>query len=647
MKNIEKYTIINNWREDMLKLIKPYYNKVDINTLMVLLDNIIKDNIRVEDISMLNSYLNTEFTTDSLDLTEFYFKRKPLTGGNGVLFDADIYNPSIPMLKGQKATRGKYKKEMYLAHKAGDEFGFKMGNLKQNNEKVKMNAWYGINGTRSSMFFNIHCATAITGKGKQLISTATCAFEGFIADNVKFLNMDDCMIFIKNILSENREFDDKFILDRNITVEECLLRLRDNMEYEEEFEIHRVRKLLYSLNKTDINRIYYKNNLFGFCRNSYVKNILEQSAMLSNDYRTPEPKDTNTELKTILDSLWELLEEYVFYNYQYTEKFYRVQTHKRKAVLVIDTDSNMIYLDPWVNFIKDEVLTKEQIKKKEKESENLNFDFLYCFCYITGLMIKQVLVKYLNNCNVKKENIDLLDMKNEYLFSRMVITDGKKAYASIIEYKEGENMHGKTDIKGLAINKSDTNRNASAIFKNILIDDILKSEDISLNNVLIKISEFEKEIKRSILAGESTYFKPMFVKQEDAYANPLSEQGIRAVICYNAAYPDDIINLPDDFFIVKTTLLKPSDLDKVEDDEIRENIRKYIFENENKKISSKGLYVFALPKDKKVPEWLIPFIDINAMTQSILKAFLPVLKTIGTVIEMTGGDAQVSNYISL
>lgn len=638
--------IIDRWKYDMLTILKVKYPKASSETLDNILNDIIKENMKIEEMSLYNSYTNMEFSTDSLQLTEFYFKKKPLTAGNGILFDPDGLNPSIPMLQKQKKKRKEYKNEMYKY--AEKSFEFMMGNLKQNNEKTKMNAWYGINGTKTSLFFNIDCATGITGKGRHLISTATCAFEAFIGDNYIFLDMDDCLMFIKNVLNEkaDRNFDDNIILDNNVSRERLIIRLRDNMDNPMDFNEDLIRGMVYNMNIEDVNRLYYKNNLFDFCRNQYIRKMWDKILLSTHDYRTLDK--TPEDIKHDLDIMWDYIKEYVLYNYQFKEKYYRVTTKKRKVVLVIDTDSNMIYLDRWVDFIKDDVISESTLKEKESTAINFEYDIVFTFCYIVGYMIKDVLVKYLKQCNVKSKNIDLLDMKNEYLFSRMVITDGKKAYASIIDYKEGKDMHGTMDVKGLQIHKSDTNKNASNIFQNILEYDILKSDKININEILVKISEFEKEIKRSINAGESTYLKPAYVKREEAYADPLSEQGIRAVMNYNVVYPDRKISLPSDFFIVKTTLLKPSDLTRINDRDIAKRINDNIFESDVKKIKTKGLYVFALPKDEDIPEWLIPFVDIKTMTSDIIKAFLPVLKALGpSVVSSNASTSEISNYISL
>lgn len=240
-------------------------------------------------------------------------------------------------------------------------------------------------------------------------------------------------------------------------------------------------------------------------------------------------------------------------------------------------------------------------------------------------------------------------MKNEYLFRRMLITDRKKNYASIIEYKEGKPMNNKMDVKGLAIHKSSTNRNASEVFKNILENKILMAKGIpDIINIVLDVEKFEKEIRRSLDAGESTYLKPASVKDIGAYKDPLTNSGYRGALIWNAIYKDKEIIFPDDFFLVKCTLTREKDLDEIDDKFIRETLREEIFNNPENRIASKGVYIFAVPRDEEVPDWIKPFIDKDQIVEDTMKAFLPIMSALGLETIYTGSnDEFISNYIEL
>lgn len=342
-KKINNYKILRKWKNDNAILIKTVFPKIKRKEIDDVLDNIIKENMKKEEIILNNTYQEKKLYSDALDVSEFYYKNKPSTGGNGVLFDATKFNPALNMLESFGDRRKAFKKEM----KKYDEgtFGFESNNLKQKNEKVKMNAWYGISGAPTSLFFNLEAATGITAKGKQLISTATCAFEAFLGDNVPFLDMNECLIFIKNILKESnkREFNDKDILDFNVDKYEVLERLRNNFDEEcNDYDENILMDILKNCSKEDLNRIYYKNNIYAFLRHSKIKKLYRRIITETDVYNNPEEYLTPDHLKEKLGEMWAYLNEYVLYRHEYVDRVYRVKNKKRKVALVIDTDSEIM-----------------------------------------------------------------------------------------------------------------------------------------------------------------------------------------------------------------------------------------------------------------------------------------------------------------
>lgn len=336
-----KYTILKNWKKDNAILIGKLFPNIKREEIDKQLDKFINENIKKEEIILNNTYQEKELFSDTLDVTEFYYKNKPSTGGNGVLFDATQFNPALKMLEAFGVRRTAYKKQMKTYPE--NSYEFNSFNLKQNNEKVKMNAWYGISGAPTSLFFNLECATAITAKGKQLISVATCAFESFLGDNVPFLDMNDCLIFIKNILKENttRKFSDD-ILDNDISIYKVYDRLINNFDTDSctDFDKDVILRLLKNCSKEDLNRIYYKNNIFEFLRNKKIKKLYRKMIVNTEIYTNPDEDKTPPELKMMLEEMWDYLKEFVLYNHEYVDRVFRVKNKMRRVALVIDTDSN-------------------------------------------------------------------------------------------------------------------------------------------------------------------------------------------------------------------------------------------------------------------------------------------------------------------
>lgn len=134
-----KYVILEKWKDDATILLKKLYPDVKKEKLGGILDNIIDSNLATEDMQLNNTYQEKVLYSDSLDVSEYFFKAKPSSAGNGVLFDKDQFNPALNMLEAFGIRRKQYKKLMKQFEK--NSFGFNMNNLYQNNEKVKMNAW--------------------------------------------------------------------------------------------------------------------------------------------------------------------------------------------------------------------------------------------------------------------------------------------------------------------------------------------------------------------------------------------------------------------------------------------------------------------------------------------------------------------------
>lgn len=312
--------------------------------------------------------------------------------------------------------------------------------------------------------------------------------------------------------------------------------------------------------------------------------------------------------------------------------------------------SNMLNMYDWVVFAKNEILGREEILKNNLVESDLDLVCVYTMCYQLSKMIRAKLYHYLSNCNVKEEVIPILDMKNEYLYIIMLICKIKKNYAAKTAYKEGKPMNGKPDIKGLQFTKSDANQIAAQTFHSILMNDILVDIDqnIDILDILIKLNNFEKEIRESLRKGESKFLKPASVKDEEAYDDLLKITGYRAALFWNYIYEDEQIVLPDNFYILKLKILKPSDLDLIPDERIRKIIEENIFNNEEKRIKSKGFYVMALPKDKDIPEWCIPCIDEDLIIEDIMSGFMSVISALGVnVIRKDASSSIFSNYISI
>ena len=119
----------------------------------------------------------------------------------------------------------------------------------------------------------MYVAESVTRQGRSYISASITLFESFLANNIKFNNLNEVITFIHNIVEEKNErvFDDRVILDRNITLGEAFYKVMSTADMMNwiptEKEMMLVWEYMQGLSTEDLNRIYYKKNRYAFFKN--------------------------------------------------------------------------------------------------------------------------------------------------------------------------------------------------------------------------------------------------------------------------------------------------------------------------------------------------------------------------------------------
>lgn len=145
--------------------------------------------------------------------------------------------------------------------------------------------------------------------------------------------------------------------------------------------------------------------------------------------------------------------------------------------------------------------------------------------------------------------------------------------------------------------------------KKILYEDILKCEQIDQIKVIKDIAIMEKEIYDSIQNGDKKYFKPVKIKSQSAYEDPMRIQGIKAACVYNALHEDGTealdLTVRNSVDVVKVEIT-PRNIDLIKDTHpLVYNKAMELFKT---KEFSVGIDAVAIPINEPVPEWVKPFI---------------------------------------
>ena len=535
-------------------------------------------------------------------------------------------------------------------------------------------------GNASSVLYNLYVSASITAQGRAVISTATMFFESFLANNVKFGSLEEVLHFIYNVINEKprRRYKDYQILDYNVTVDLVFSKImmtigdwrKGKIKWVPDYEDARIiYYVINSLDQEDLNRLFYKNNIYTFMENTRVMNLIKT---ILRKLKVPylSPNKVPEEIKVELDALQDLFREYVYYSHMYIDRIDRCNNMIKDVCVISDTDSTIVSFDAFYHFVLDKMIgetlaiselevdwNSDEVRRVpakeirydfyrdeviEMESlvkpfilipqNNLRYSIINIIAYISGNLCNEYVVEFTKSTHSWKEGRKcLLYLKNEFLFSRALLTPNKKNYATNQELKEGvileQDQEHAMDIKGLPINKSTMNDSAKAALQKILYEDILMSKYIDQVKIIEKIAILEHTIEKSLRDGKKEYYKPLSIKALSSYEDPMRIQGIKASIIWNKLKGPDLeaidLNARNTIDVVKVKIT-PSNIDLIYQDypEVYDRLVQLftdtsLFKDEKKK----EITTLAIPTGVETPEWVKVFIDYKTIINDNITNF--------------------------
>lgn len=331
----KKHVFLKEWKKTNRELISRMYPTLKDKDINKFLDKMIDKYIEVPTGVLDNNHMQKSIQVDLLSVIDWYKDNNLIAAGYGVFFknqDVEI-NPAANMLDNFLKLRKVYKNQ--LKNYPNDSYEYASFDRKQLIEKLAANSYYGASGAATSNFFNLYTATSTTATGQSLISTTMTAFESFMSDNVPFIDLEDCMMYINNVLNEKYKIDAGFLPNKNHDV--VLERFKNKFfEWKDEYE-YPLFKLLINLDQEELNKLYYKTNLYEFTKIPKIRNMYHAVIRNTNEFKDPNdlPKETENEIK----ELWSYYKQFVFYNNFAFNRIQRLKNDERKCVVTIDTDS--------------------------------------------------------------------------------------------------------------------------------------------------------------------------------------------------------------------------------------------------------------------------------------------------------------------
>jgi len=256
--------------------------------------------------------------------------------------------------------------------------------------------------------------------------------------------------------------------------------------------------------------------------------------------------------------------------------FMRVVETQMEYVIYGDTDSMFVNL---TDYLKKKNIQSEEVEKEIKVIQN----------YLN----KELLVEFAKDHRIPA-NKSMIEIKNEYLFSKYYSLNVKKKYATKVIAQEGRKLDF-IDIKGLEMKRSDIPKISQELLQKVL--EMILSDDFNITKVNKCIEDTKTEVATRAARGD------IGVTKSVAFSKPVEEyktltQNIKAMQIWNL-----LVN--EDFRHGSRGHLFP--IVGIDFNKAPESVKRNYSEKFLKKFKPSDLNVVCLPEEfDKLPEYFIP-----------------------------------------
>lgn len=687
--NINDSSYISEWKDKMKQIVRLQYTEEELSDkkLEKYLDSQIEKNIKDPKLLLVNNYTNKVSRVTTLELINLVRNNKLICAGGGCLFlpHNAKRNLLIEFIQYIMQGRKDAKKERKKYEKGTD--AWEEADRKQLAFKLIINSLYGCLGYPGFIMFNIFLAESITNQGRNIITSAINAIENFLGDSMWFENESEVFHVINNIDSEfysktggrlSEEALTKFPIDFAKLPELTTQRFLRHciFKYNKEFP-----KMLFDIfNKMSIDELifmYYKNNLLEFSRLPFMKAKIKALILENGPLGFCEDSSyRNDTCREMIKDIWSFYEFFVLYDYPIFDRIQKAMYLDKSRSLYTDTDSVFISLNEMVKFIENEVfITAEEANMSKQD---LTFTAANITLSILNRMIDRAMKTLCKSINITPEYAELLSMKNEYFFQRIMFQDVKKRYISLALLQEGQVLgggKGLAEIKGFDFRKAGTKPFVRDYYTQLCLEEIMYPDEIKPQRIFKRVLELKKLMEDTIHKGNMEFFKQSNVKKPEYYKNPYSTQGVCAIMLWNALCPDKALEFPSDVNIVPIhELTYPKPPKRSEDTPINRMVNKMpidykniawyeerhpnsyrklfksFYSSDNALIRHMNLSYIAIPKniDYELPKYVTDLFDIDSVINDTMSLILPIMKTIGiNSFQVTSTTEYMSNMITL
>lgn len=655
MNNINDNLFLSKYREQMLMVLESLLPNLSEETIQNKLDKQISKKFKETTLSLVNNYRNTEYTFNASTLISKVLEGKMVLTGSGLLLKKQKFAKSAIAIPGNYLldVRTKDKKLMLKYLNTNPELSGIYKN-RQLVDKLLANSLFGVMAESNSIFYNLFTAEGILATGRAVITTVTTAFEKFFG-NPLYMNPDTLYLSLSRQLEDfavnSEEIVEKSGIFKDLDIAVIKDKLKNKISramYEYVFTVKENELLDNFISECSLNEaafLFYQNNFFEFMRLPKITNILgklkDANLLKIEPYINSEESLKDDINYRYLELLWKLSYAVVADKHFECDSEVKADQLPRRSILLVDTDSNFLYMDPFLKAM-------EQLFNFKSPNKETDISIINIGTFISVRFVKEVLNILTTNMFVQEDYRKEVRMKSEFFFERIILTSNKKNYSSKIIYQEGVLFDKpKYDIKGLTFNKSHVPKNTRDFFKKLLEEEFYNPK-LNIANVLNAIVRLQNNIRIALLSGSLSYAENKQYNAADQYKNPSQMPVYRGASVWNYIYPSQPILVGEKCSLYKTTLTDPKQLTQLhkESPDLAQKLYDAVWKNEE--ISKYGMTYLAFPKSiLSIPEWLIPFLDIDAVIHSNVSPGMVLLESLGIYTYITKNKKYYTNIIRI
>jgi len=182
----------------------------------------------------------------------------------------------------------------------------------------------------------------------------------------------------------------------------------------------------------------------------------------------------------------------------------------RRVVVLSDTDSTCYATDEWIAWYWG---------KLRLDAPGLSVGAVVSFLATQSLVHALAILS--SNMNVEKPRLNVLAMKNEFMWPAMATTSVAKHYFALAGIREGNVFEKlKPEIKGVHLKNSSSPPSVIEDATKMMIEGlthVAEGRKIPIREYIQRAADFERKISASILRGELEFYRTNKIKEKTAY----------------------------------------------------------------------------------------------------------------------------------